>query len=103
VATGRAGRGGVAPRVRPFDTVNRAERPWHRPSRHETIVDRSEEEVAMHLSRSVEGSAVVIAIILILFTPMLDPMVSFVIAIVVLAGLIALAHFQLNPPHAPHH
>ena len=57
----------------------------------------------MHLSRSTEGLAVAIALILILFTPMLDPLASFALAVVVLAALFGAAYLGLHRPQTPHH
>jgi hypothetical protein len=78
-------------------------RPWRRDLPCVTMEVRFQEGLGMHLSRSMEGLAVAIAVILILFTPMLDPLASFALAIVVLAGLFAAAYLGLHRPHAPHH
>lgn len=56
----------------------------------------------MHLSRSTEGLAVAIALILILFTPMLDPLASFALALVVLAALFGAAYLGIHRPQTPH-
>jgi hypothetical protein len=57
----------------------------------------------MRLNPSDEGLAIAIAIILVLFTPMLDPLLTFGLAIAVLVGLIAFAYVGMHRPHAPHH
>jgi len=67
-----------------------------------TLIVRFQEGLGMHFSRSMEGLAVTIAVILILFTPMLDPLASFALAIVVLAALFGAAYLGLHRPQAPH-
>jgi hypothetical protein len=57
----------------------------------------------MRLNPSDEGLAIAIAIVLVLFTPMLDPLLTFGLAIAVLVGLIAFAYVGMHRPHAPHH
>ncbi len=47
----------------------------------------------MSWSHSIEALAATMAIVLLLFTPMLDPMVSLVFATVLLVGLVALLNF----------
>lgn len=57
----------------------------------------------MRLSPSAEGLAIAIAVVLVLFTPMLDPLLTIGLAIAALVGLIAVAYVGMHRPGAPHH
>jgi hypothetical protein len=50
-----------------------------------------------------EGLALAVALVLILFMPMLDPMASFGLAIAALLVLIGATYVSLHRPHAPRH
>ena len=56
----------------------------------------------MHGIRTIEATALVLALVLVLFTPMLDPIVSFGAAVVLVAVLLAVTSWRGTGPGVRH-